>query len=267
MKQRPILFSAPMVRALLAGTKTQTRRVLKRQPEPPRAIYGSPGADTTITPNLYRCENGMGVAWRFEMSKITSSKGRHLEVSVIDHEPVRIVCPYGNPGDRLWVRENGWQRPADRAERGWPYAYDADAPFGIGAANEAYREAGWKRRPSIHMPRWASRILLEVTDVRVERLKEISEADAMAEGIERSPSMGKPGALQWCDYRMPHNAAEWFNSPIHSYETLWDQINGTGAWAANPWVWAVSFRSLPSTGGNSISLPQGSTALHRRESS
>ncbi|WP_219212963.1 hypothetical protein [Variovorax boronicumulans] len=233
MRERPILFSAPMVGALLAGTKTQTRRVVKH------------------AEHIEQFERNADGSFYYDyLDELDPAYVRSREVP----------CPYGQPGDRLWVRENGWQRPADRAEQGWPYAYDADAPFGIGAANEAYREEGWKRRPSIHMPRWASRILLEVTDVRVERLQDISETDAIAEGIERSPSMGKPGAFQWCDYRIPHDAAEWFNSPIHSYETLWDQINGAGAWAANPWVWAVSFRRVPPTGGISQTPPGGSTA-------
>lgn len=199
VRERPILFSAPMVRALLAGTKRQTRRVVK-------------------TPERY--EGGL--------------------------QNCLHCCPYGQPGDRLWVRENGWQRPADRAERGWSYAYDADAPFGIGAANEAYREEGWKRRPSIHMPRWASRILLEVTDVRVERLQDISEADALAEGVRHS-------------YGEPFDAIHTI-SDRRRYEPLLEQINGPGSWAANPWVWAVSFRLVPPNGGISETPPGGSTA-------
>lgn len=208
MKERPILFSAPMVRALLAGTKLQTRRVVKLPHMNPLGewepmSWGGPNGGRTRTGHTVPLQQAIG----------------HSRTGEI------LGCPYGQPGDRLWVRENGWQPPADRAERGWPYAYDADAPFGVSAANEAYREEGWKRRPSIHMPRWASRILLEVTDVRVERLQDISRGNAMAEG---------------CPFpNLAHG-----DDPRKWYADLWDEINGAGAWAANPWVWAVTFKRV-----------------------
>jgi hypothetical protein len=255
MKERPILFNAPMVRALLDGSKTQTRLAIKRQPEPPRAIYSSPGADTKITPSLVRCENGMGVAWRFEMSKITSDKGSTMKVSVMDHEPVRMVCPYGNPGDRLWVRE------AFAIETTQDYEGDPGIEPALGPVkwedDDGYRlipryrasepgtmlmiapsekdEIGMRWKPSIHMPRWASRILLEITDVRVERLQDISETDALAEGIVRQRDDGF-GLTDTTHY---HSA-----DPRMSYWSLWEAINGPGSVESNPWVWAVSFKRV-----------------------
>jgi len=177
MKERPILFSGAMIRAILAGQKTQTRRVVK-----PQAIA----------------------------SPIPSSKTG------------RVHCPYGKPGDRLWVRE-AWRTVAESndltprdltaAHRFW---YEADAPHQLGYG---------KLRPSIHMPRIASRILLEVVSVRVERLQDISEADAEAEGITTTECLECDG---------------WANA----YSRLWDSIYGEGSWAANPWVWVVEFKRI-----------------------
>lgn len=163
MTERPILFSAPMVRALLAGTKTQTRRVAT----PRRSI-----------------------------------------------EPMTDECPYGQPGDRLWVRET-WSA---HSAGGFMYAASWDAHALIGHP---------KWRPSIHMPRAASRITLEVTGVRVERLQEITRGDAMAEGCP-FPNMAAG-----------HDPREW-------YAKLWNDINGPGSWDANPWVWAITFRRVDS---------------------
>lgn len=228
-RERPILFSAPMVRALLAGTKTQTRRVMRDQ-------VVAPGIVQMARPGY--CE-------------------------IVNEYSVRIpgfYCPYGKPGDRLWVRENHYL--TDNGDEEYAvYAADGQCVRehlkrvdGLAADFPADVRAQHRRlRPSIHMPRWASRILLAITDVRVDRLQDISDADALAEGVRHS--YGEP-------FDVTHTISD-----RRRYALLWDQINGAGAWAANPWVWAVSFRSLPSTGGNSISLPQGSTALHRRESS
>jgi len=173
MKERPILFSAPMVRAILDGSKTQTRRVVKdAQPA------------------------GIGLChW-------SKTGWAHLQLSGgCSCQTVR--CPYGIPGDRLWVREtfNG------NAEVG--YAYRATEPDMNGCP--------W--RPSIFMPRAASRILLEITDVCVQRLQKISDEDARAEGYDRSHAFPR----------------EWF-------ALLWERINGTGSWHANPWVWVITFQ-------------------------
>lgn len=201
MKERPILFSGPMVRALLAGTKTQTRRVVKPQP----THFNPAGVPRLAKP-------------------VGSSKV--------------IQCPYGQHGDRLWVRET-WQT----FERGYnvykaiPTRRPSDSCV-LYAADDVDGDLGW--RPSIHMPRWASRITLEITSVRVERLQDISEADAIAEGIER-----KEDGIGW--KRGPisgdvPNTATRTGFPGLAYQSLWEQINGPGSWDANPWVWVIEFR-------------------------
>lgn len=189
-RERPILFSAPMILALLAGTKTQTRRVCKLD-------YRSAMPDDELR-SLLAC------------------------------------CPYGKPGDRLWVRE-AWGACDyfdNTAPRDLPrfaaIKYFADGSI-IGAT------AGYglirKARPSIHMPRQFSRILLEITAVRVERLQDISEADAIAEGVNVHPDHhGKPRGSIY--------------SPVQAYRDLWESINGPDAWDANPFVWVVEFRMV-----------------------
>ncbi len=241
MKERPIPFSTPMVRAILSGTKTQTRRVVKPQPA-----------------------NG----WDFEtpaaLGRITSphpKKGRfgaflRRGVGTDFPEFDLIPCPYGMPGDRLWVRESyrfldtfdsdsatrvaercldaGYKTPwapiqyeADRTRRDWQHVGTPphDGPPLVG-----------KLRPNIFMPHWASRILLNVTGVRVERLQDISEADAIAEGIERS------GECNWCDY-LDYGYND-FTNARRSYRSLWESLNGPSSWDANPWVWVVEFKPV-----------------------
>lgn len=200
MADRPILFSAPMVRAILAGTKTQTRRAMRDQP----------------------CE-----LLDFNRGRLSIRvRGAVYQAFSPQFPPVR--CPYGRPGDRLWVREawapymGKYGRPTYRADPEWQ-GVPAPRPDG-------------RWRPSIHMPRAASRITLEVVSVRVERLQDISEADSIAEGIERS------GECNWRDYLdHPHND---FTSARRSYRSLWDHINGPGAWDANPFVWVVEFKRV-----------------------
>ena len=201
MKERPILFNAPMVRALLAGTKTQTRRIVKAR----------------------------DLEW--------------MDVHQGLREPDNAErCPYGQPGgDRLYVRET-WAAP---------HAYDHLSPRLIPqdarihyAATEDRGGLLW--RPSIHMPRWASRITLEVTGVRVERLQDISEKDAIAEGIERTEDFF--GCPCWRDYSEPEgpDASVCPDDPIGSFQTLWESTGGD--WDANPWVWAIDFKVLSTTG-------------------
>ncbi len=199
MTDRPILFSAPMVRSLLAGTKTQTRRVAKHP----------------LAQNLsYIVDIGKG--WFGD-----------------EEGEVQIRCPYGQPGDRLWVRET-WAAPHGEDARP-PRAIQCDQMRIHYAASEDRGGLLW--RPSIHMPRWASRITLEVTGVRVERLQDISEADAMAEGVQ-------------CDSTIDHRSARTEDGKLlHShavdqYRALWESSNGPGSWEANPWVWVVEFKGV-----------------------
>jgi len=193
MKERPILFSGPMVRAILSGQKTQTRRIVKPQPA---------------------VKDG---AWSWETSKVS------ISADAVYHRDFRELivgqCPYGQPGDRLWVRET-WAPDDDGG-----YCYRADCTPNLQPDTPANRHEHdnrigeqWARwHPSIHMPRKASRITLDVTGLRAERLQAISEADLQAEG---SP--------------IHHPPKTWFSR-------LWASINGPASWAANPWVWVIEF--------------------------
>jgi hypothetical protein len=211
MKERPILFSAPMVRAILDGTKTQTRRVCKP-------------AEKAALSLVVDCQHG----------QFGDEEG-----------DVLFKSPYGKPGDRLWVRETwNWFDPIEipdhrRGSRApftgcqgerkipWVAAYAADGNLEHAHLGHAL----W--RPSIHMPRWASRILLEVTSVRVERLTSIREADARAEGVA-------------IEDRHMHGycAGEFLPPAIRAYRDLWESLNGTGSWDANPWVWLIEFKRI-----------------------
>lgn len=221
MRERPILFSAPMVRAILAGSKTQTRRIVK--PQPP---------SSTVSVNLYHHPDPRPHFW-------AADGGALLDWA----QP----CPYGAPGERLWVRET-WQHanhPFGPYQDGAPVFYRADyhddphGPDGELSPQGKYRE--W--RPSIHMPRTACRLELEITDVRVERLNEISEADARAEGC--------PFTWDGKQYEPPPPEVDsWQGYGRASFSLLWSQINGADSWTANPWVWVVEFRVLhPRTDG------------------
>lgn len=225
MKERPILMNGAMVRAVLDGTKTQTRRIVKDLPNwEITEICSDAGGTGKWMPNG-PSPSGKGMAaghWR--------------------------LCPFGRSGDRLWVRETHAQ------------ALDVDIPAGrpvgpIGTAGSPAR-SDWKSRyvyladgampavqwhhvgdsqpirwtPSIHMPRTASRILLEIVSVRVERLNDCSDADALAEGTP-----GGHGVIPSYNY----NA-----TPSEHYSHLWESINGAGSWAANPWVWVIEFKRV-----------------------
>ncbi len=214
MTERPILFNATMVRAVLAGTKTQTRRVVKPQFAKEAAPVEMPATDPI---RGWVVGGHSGIWW--------------CDAAANPDEAMR--CPYGKPGDRLWVRE-AWRvfaafnkkppRDITRNELVWYEAQD-EVPF--------HPTAFGRLRPSMFMPRWASRITLEVTGVRVERLRDISEADAMAEGV---PSADLASGRE-CIF--PHQGTyRW------GFQLLWESINGPSSWGSNPWVWCVSFRRV-----------------------
>ena len=196
MKERPILFSGSMVRALLAGTKTQTRRIAKPVRHPDLGNVYAPGA------------------------------------LVLEQEPQHVIdrcCPYGQPGDRLWVREthmNWWKLDPENPEG--PRLFSHVAAF---AADGYVLEPGERWIPSIHMLRAASRILLEITGVRVERLSSICETDALAEG-----------SFIWA--REQDTPVRDLDEARLVYHQLWEEINGPGSWDANPWVWVVEFKRV-----------------------
>ena len=206
MKERPILFSGPMVRAILSGAKTQTRRVVK-----------------------------LTDAGR--VRDVGSRRNWHIG----DPDAV-LACHYGQPGDRLWVREAFMPCPLENpttCPSRWNIAYASDAeqverqaPAGYNPM--LYNYERWT--PSIHMPRWASRITLEITSVRVERLQAISEADARAEGVTAVSSGGVT--------LFTTTGVNCFQTAKDAYAALWESINGPGSWDANPWVWVVEFRRV-----------------------
>lgn len=217
MKERPILFSGAMVRALLAGTKTQTRRAVKWKSP-------TPGLNLRFS-GLRSHEYPQG--WVLESSSRTSYEWRSQPTP----------CPHGKAGDRLWVRETH----APRADCLGTWDRSMLEGFNRMGANEICYHAtttprDWvgKWRPSIHMPRWASRLTLELVSVRVERLQDISEADALAEGIVRQCDGG---------YGLADTTHYHATDPRICYWSLWDHINGAGSVESNPFVWVLGFPS------------------------
>lgn len=230
MKTKPILYSAPMVRAILEGRKTQTRRVLKPQP-PVSACY--PGPITNSEP----------LAYGFYLRRDELIDGQTVDAGNLQ----RILCPYGKPGDLLWAREEhyrfGHWEPVTgvltkKGRQKWAFIpdsdevlFDAPAEFrGARHHNDPYTPA-WHKRLARFMFREHSRFTQRITGIRVERLQDISEADAIAEGVEYY------FAGLFKDYLQPGEIG--INCPIASYRSLWESINGPGSWDANPWVWVI----------------------------
>lgn len=222
-RERPILFSGTMTRAILDGSKTQTRRVVNPS-----------GRIVEMKWSPLHPERGLRVTVRTgPRSTHTGPIGDHLD-----------ACPYGQPGDRLWAKET-W-RVVSGAESEIGYRATASWQRFHGEADPAWwrrwEKKSWSKDlarmtwvPSIYMPRWASRITLEVTSVRVERLHEITEADARAEGM----------AAKACADCAPTatNCPECL-SAREAFSLLWGGINGTDSWVSNPWVWVVSFKRI-----------------------
>jgi hypothetical protein len=229
-KERPIIFSGDMVRALLAGNKTQTRRVVdqKRNPhtEPIRVWCASgakPGEGDTAASGLW-----------FALGGDTGNR----------QQAGWYPCPYGKPGDRLWVRE-AFAVDVAGCPGGVSYRADHMDPKGDGPAHPM------KWKPSIHMPRKLSRITLEIVSVRVERLKAISSEDARAEGmhVEKLDSWGN--SSMWWSWRYPHpgKVDECRLTEVFAFANLWNRIHGINEfdmepWELNPWVWVLEFKVL-----------------------
>lgn len=223
-RERPILFSGPMVRAILDGRKTQTRRVVKWANQEHALVrlrdrYAAPVRD------------GIGLTW--------IPFGGSPEVPM-PPEKISELSPYGSLGDRLWVRETWATEPQfdNRAPADIPAtAHDVSRVLFAGGFVRSYH----KLRPSIHMPRWASRLTLEITGVRVERLQVISEDDARAEGVKPSDACIVFQAINSATHR---RAPDLENTARGAYACLWDALNakrGYG-WDVNPWVWVISFK-------------------------
>lgn len=203
-KLRPILFSTPMVQAILEGRKTQTRRLIKS-----------------------RHESGL-----FQVCK-RATDGQIMNIESLDWDERNcekdITCPYGNIGDLLWVRESFM-----RYQPGRPFIYKTEV------SEEQMKGGAFKFKPSIHMPYEACRLWLKITNIRIERLQEITPEDAEAEGIK-----GYPGDL-WKRYTVNTDTATQFMgetvlSRTQSFKTLWQSINGEESWDSNPFVWVVEF--------------------------
>ncbi len=229
MKERGILFSRPMVRAIFDDRKTKTRRVMQPQPieESGTIRWGSP-----------RYDNGDGA--KYFHTRTVSPSIMRLWVA---------ACPYGVPGDRLWVRETwypSFKRTATNNGVSYPSTAEGGAPYGDpGESNPGWSpHGGWK--PSIFMPRWASRLTLEITDIRVERLQEISAKDAKAEGA----FLGRCGCATMQERARTPLETTFRQTYCHihgeEFHHLWDSINakrGFG-WDVNPWVWGLTFRRV-----------------------
>ena len=232
-KERPILFSAPMVKALLEGRKTQTRRALRTQPLDVLPMKG----------------NKSGIEWIGLMKRDPEMKG------------LVFRCKLGQPGDKLYVKETFRVSAKHDAspprslpfDRGLSIAYAAGGmmcrdevggPY-ISHPNDDLYDADWmgKTRVSIHMPRRASRITLEIISVRVERLNDISEADVVAEGVKYSQRAISSYESIPCFWDYLNNQPDYRNAR-DSYASLWESINGAGSWEANPFVWVVEFRRI-----------------------
>lgn len=214
MTERGMIYNGEMVRAILDGRKTQTRRVMKPQPDEDglAKVINGPWVDTSE--RIYR-------------------------------------CPFGVPGDRIWVRETfqgplfdfeqmeAYQEDSSKFKKPEFCVYKADgkpAPEFFDADDNLH--CGW--RPSIHMPRWASRILLEITDVRVEQLKSISEEEARSEGVAQlREGFWKHYQPGWTQHQL---------SARGSFATLWESIYGFGEWDRNPWVWVIEFKRIEGDG-------------------
>lgn len=216
-KAKPILFSAPMVLAILDGRKTQTRRIINPQ----------------LGPEAY----------------FSDFEGGYVASGLIGDIPKEfrsgiIRCPYGTVGSELWVRET-WatdlhceqDSPAAIARAAMEAGYTVDAKHPAAAiwyASDSsvrrwgdFHDVQGRWRPSIHMPRWASRITLRITGIRVERVQDITEEDAKAEGVEPDKATDHPQGVYYTAFR-----------------DIWHKINGPESWAANPWVWVVSFERV-----------------------
>lgn len=230
-KEKPILFSVAMVNAILAGRKTQTRRIVK---------VPSWSHDDYMPPRLYPNIDGL---------HMVCDDTRCL---------APVPCPYGKPGDRLWVKEayyawgkwvrNGLTKSGRQAWKFVQVGTSVRYMDGSKPSKTAKRdgETGWVYRHGRFMPKKHSRITLEISEVRVQRLQEISEKDAIAEGIRwdlnADPYAGfGPNA---CKYRSVVNANKSFNTAMGAFRELWESINGADSWNLNPWVWAISFRQV-----------------------
>lgn len=220
MKERGMIFNAEMVRAILDGRKTQTRRIMKPQPKPSKTRDGDYWFPSNKLQSMVHVSDLL--------------PGNNIMPDA--HEFYSVCCPFGAVGDRIWVRETWTEAGASAPDL---KLYRANYPEHVPSHYEnvpPVDEIRWT--PSIHMPRWASRITLEITGVRVERLSDISEEDATAEGV---PPAGRllpdyPGT-----FLTPHGD---FATAKVAFQRLWESIYGEESWQDNPWVWVIEFKRV-----------------------
>ncbi|EPL9571146.1 hypothetical protein MMK73_003248 [Providencia rettgeri] len=207
MREHGVIFNSDMVRAILSGRKTQTRKAMKAQPR---------SSETRVGDYWFPCDRVQSMV---HVSDFISGNSAMPDA----HEFFSTCCPLGGIGDRIWVRETFQVGLCTEST----FAYKATHK-----PSDLYE--GWgeviKWRPSTQMPRWASRITLEITNIRVERLQSISEEDAKAEGFDNSQSDAA-------------NSIGWFEKPIRAFRRDWENINGTDGWNSNPWVWVIEFKN------------------------
>lgn len=251
IKERPILFSAEMVRAILEGRKTQTRRVLKSEvPDTPFDLK------CDAFRNVPQSNCGISDTW-------TMAQARHCGGWSTEYtwHGRFLKCPYGKPGDRLWVREtfyafgrwetrfsekkgrDEWHFVDLTKECGQEYQYPGSMEFEMPKRSAGITPCWWKR-PALFMPRSASRILLEITDVRVERLQDISDADAIAEGVQHKCYQNIEGDFFTVDPETEKILGMTIGDYKTGFQSIWQSINGAESWAANPWVWAITFKKI-----------------------
>lgn len=241
MKEHPILMSTPIVQAILAGRKTQTRRIRGFE-----RINEKPDQWRRITPDVYP-----GAAYEGDFYS-------YCDFGTVDVNTEYMAlgkCWQGQVGDVLWVKETFWQygrwvntdNPKMKRGKEWhalpgqPILFEAVKPVTGLEWSMGYE---WRKMSSLFLKKEQSRIYLEITDIRVERAQEISEEDACAEGIG-----GDQYDELWEDYSMGNDPERFrFTEPSESFQSLWQKINGPESWKANPWVWAITFNILSTTG-------------------
>lgn len=230
MKEIPILFSTSMVQATLDGRKTKTRRL--------RGLE-----DVNSDPE----------DWRFVEIQSAVHNGKDVDFFWFlssNNSPLKLTCPYGKPGDVLWVRETIFAHPAYNAkdlktgECGPLFDEGGNVVAFRGYVADGDYTKPFRKIPGIHMPKSACRIWLEVVSVRVERLQEITEQDAIAEGIERSYSVNRNPGMAYKNYYPANNGGPEFATARWSFESLWESINGHESLLANPFVWCVAFKRI-----------------------
>lgn len=224
-REIPILFSTPMIQAILEGRKTQTRRIIKPQPD-------EDGVDYMENPPVLDWEQIYKDVWKPWIWDTEEGERKH------------VFCPYGQPGDVIWVRESFTIIGTDIIRGSDGEVIEETSKYVFRGQKQKHIEELYKWKPSIHMPKAAARIWLEVVSVKVERLQDITNVDAVKEGINSeyfsSLNENTGGRLYW-NYHANNYLTK---CPTSSFQTLWESINGKDSWHLNPWVWVIEFKRI-----------------------